>query len=276
MFSVIGVGDNTVDRYLHLGKMFPGGNAVNVAVHARRMGYRAAYLGWIANDPHGQLVHQALAEEKVDLSHSRIIEGKGAFCEITLKDGDRVFGEYSDGVCGQITLNQEDLEFIASFDLVHTSVYSHLDDQLEILAEHSRNLSYDFSQEWDKAHLKKILPFVDFALISNPAESIMTNEDLINYVSGIGSAKLLITNGEEGAVFFDGNSLFIQKVIRISGVVDTLGAGDAFAAQFMVDYLNGVSAPEALDNAAHAAAQACTYFGAFGNGAPIYLREKDS
>ena len=276
MFGVIGVGDNTVDRYLHLGKMFPGGNAVNVAVHARRMGCRAAYLGWIANDPHGRLVHQALSEEKVDLSHSRMVEGKGAFCEITLKDGDRVFGEYSDGVCGQIALNQEDLEFIGSFNLVHTSVYSHLDDQLEILAGHSTNLSYDFSQEWDKALLKKNLPFTDFALISNPAESIMVNKDLINYASGIGSAKLLITNGKEGAVFFDGNSLLLQKVIRISGVVDTLGAGDAFAARFMVDYLNGVSVSEALENAAHAAAQACTYFGAFGHGAPIYLREKDS
>jgi hypothetical protein len=41
----------------------------------------------------------------------------------------------------------------------------------------------------------------------------------------------------------------------------------------MVDYLNGVSASEALENAAVAAAQACMYFGAFGHGTPIYLRE---
>jgi fructoselysine 6-kinase len=273
MVSVIGVGDNTVDRYLHLGQMFPGGNAVNVAVHARRMGCRAAYLGWIANDPHGELVSQALQEEQVDISHCRIVEGKGAFCEITLKGGDRVFGEYSDGVCGQISLDQEDLEYISGFDLVHTSVYSHLDDQLEVLSSQSRNLSYDFSQEWDNALLKKIIPSIQFALISNPTESIMTNEDLINYATTLGSAKLLITSGEEGAVFFDGSDLFKQAINKIAGVVDTLGAGDAFAARFMVDYLNGVSASEALDNAAVAAAQACMYFGAFGHGAPIYLRE---
>jgi fructoselysine 6-kinase len=83
----------------------------------------------------------------------------------------------------------------------------------------------------------------------------------------------LITSGEEGAVFFDGSDLFKQAINKIAGVVDTLGAGDAFAARFMVDYLNGVSASEALDNAAVAAAQACMYFGAFGHGAPIYLRE---
>ncbi len=276
MISVIGVGDNTVDRYLHLGKMFPGGNAVNVAVHARRMGCHAAYLGWLADDPHGQLVRDALIQEEVDISHTRFVDGEGAFCEITLKDGDRVFGEYSEGVCGQISLNQDDLNFISGFDLAHTSVYSHLDGQLDILANHAKRLSYDFSQEWDMLSLKRTLPFVDIALISNPRVSVIPNEELINYAAGLGFAKLLITNGEDGAVFFDGTSVIKQGIIKITNVVDTLGAGDAFAASFMVDYLSGRTAQVALEKAAHAAAEACTYYGAFGRGAPIYQREKDS
>jgi len=276
MISVIGVGDNTVDRYLHLGKMFPGGNTVNVAVHARRMGCRAAYLGWLAKDPHGQLVREALISEDVDISHCRFIEGKGAYCEITLLNGDRVFGEYSEGVCGQIDLNEDDLKFISGFDLVHTSVYSHLEDRLERLKKYARVLSYDFSQEWDMSSLKKILPLIDIALISNPCGGVISDEELINYVAELGSAKLLITNGEEGAVFFDGNSAFRQGIIKIANVVDTLGAGDAFAASFMIDYLSGRTAEMALETAAHAAATACTYYGAFGHGAPIYHREKES
>jgi len=276
MISVIGVGDNTVDRYLHLGKMFPGGNAVNVAVHARRMGCRAAYLGWLADDPHGQLVRDALIQEDVDISHSRLVDGEGAYCEITLKDGDRVFGEFSEGACGQINLNQDDLNFISEFDLVHTSVYSHLDDQLDLLAKHAEMLSYDFSQEWDMPSLKRTLPLIDIALISNPLVSVIPNEELINYAADRGTAKLLITNGEEGAVFFDGKSVFKQGIIKITNVVDTLGAGDAFAASFMVDYLSGRTPQVALENAAHVASGACTYYGAFGRGAPIYRREKDS
>lgn len=38
MIRIIGVGDNTVDTYIHLKKAFPGGNALNVAVLARRNG----------------------------------------------------------------------------------------------------------------------------------------------------------------------------------------------------------------------------------------------
>jgi fructoselysine 6-kinase len=276
MISVIGVGDNTVDRYLHLGRMFPGGNAVNVAVHARRFGCRAAYLGWMADDAHGRLVRDALINERVDISHSRFIFGEGAYCEITLKEGDRIFGDFSEGVCGQISLNEDDLRFISEFDLVHTSVYSHLDDQLNLLAGHARILSYDFSQEWNMDSLKKNLPLINLAIVSNPRGGVISNEELINYAAERGSAKLLITNGEEGAVFFDGISVFRQGIINITNVVDTLGAGDAFAARFMVDYLGGKTAETALENAAHSAAMACTYFGAFGHGAQIYQREKDS
>ncbi len=44
MIRVIGVGDNTIDVYLHKRTMF-GGNALNVAVLAHRYGHPAAYLG---------------------------------------------------------------------------------------------------------------------------------------------------------------------------------------------------------------------------------------
>ncbi len=63
MVRVIGVGDNTVDRYLHLGRMFPGGNAVNVAVHARRLGHEASYIGWLGTDRYGRLLLDGLAAE---------------------------------------------------------------------------------------------------------------------------------------------------------------------------------------------------------------------
>ena len=40
--KVLGIGDNVVDKYLNLGLMFPGGNALNVAVFAHRYGADAA------------------------------------------------------------------------------------------------------------------------------------------------------------------------------------------------------------------------------------------
>ncbi len=272
MVKVIGVGDNTVDRYLHLRKMFPGGNAVNVPVLAHRQGHPAAYLGWLAEDPHGLLIFNALKEEGIDVSHSRLVEGENAYCEITQKDGDRLFGEYSEGVCGKIALDDSDLDFISTFDLVHTSVYSFIDPFMKQLKSAAKTLSYDFSQEWDKAFLSSILPMVNIALISNPEGILEQNKELAIFAAGFGPECVLVTSGEKGALLYAGNQFYMQPILPVEKVVDTLGAGDAFAARFMVDYLDGVAVDEALHNAAQSAAEKCMFFGAFGHGAPLYKK----
>jgi fructoselysine 6-kinase len=250
--------------------MFPGGNSVNVPVLAHRIGSSAAYLGWLAKDPHGRLVYDALVDEGVDVSHCRLVEGQNAFCEVTLKDGDRVFGNFSEGVCDQINLNNDDLQFISTFDLVHTSVYSFITPYLKQLRSVSKTLSFDFSNEWDKESLAKILPFVNIALISNQIMNIDENKELINFAYTFGPDIVLVTSGEQGAVLFDGKQFFCQDIYPVAEVVDTLGAGDAFAACFMVNYLGGISIQDALQNAAKFAAEACMYYGAFGYGAPLY------
>jgi fructoselysine 6-kinase len=274
MISVIGVGDNTVDRYLHLGKMFPGGNSVNVPVFAHRLGHPAAYIGCLAKDPHGLLVYNALIDEGIDISHSRLIEGQNAFCEVTLKNGDRVFGDYSQGVCGQIALNDDDFQFISSFDLVHTSVYSFISPFLSRLKSISKTLSFDFSQEWDRKTLAETLPFVDIALISNPVQDMDQNKELAVYASSFGPDIILVTSGEKGALLYDGSQFYHQPILPVEKVVDTLGAGDAFATRFMVDYMDGLSVQIALQNAAKFAAESCMVYGAFGHGAPLCEKNK--
>lgn len=43
--SVLGFGDNVVDKYEHIKTMYPGGNAVNFAVFAKKLGVdRSAYM----------------------------------------------------------------------------------------------------------------------------------------------------------------------------------------------------------------------------------------
>ena len=64
---IVGVGDNTVDKYLHLKMMFPGGNAVNVPVLARRYGHDASYIGWLGDDTYGHLILDALVAEGLDV-----------------------------------------------------------------------------------------------------------------------------------------------------------------------------------------------------------------
>src|SRR5258705_12173939 len=98
MTSIVAVGDNVVDCYPGLGRMFPGGNCVNVAVFARRAGARTAYVGAVAPDEAGGAIRGALAAEGVATDRLRILPGRTAHCVIGHQEGDRVFLSFDLGV----------------------------------------------------------------------------------------------------------------------------------------------------------------------------------
>lgn len=270
MVRLVGVGDNTVDQYLHLGLMFPGGNAVNVPVLAQRLGHQGSYIGWLGNDVYGRLILDALAQEGIDTSRCRVVEGENAHCEVNLIDNDRVFGASTPGVTTQIALNDHDLAYIAAYDLAHTSIYSRLERDLPALHRAAALVSFDFSQNWTEDYLRQHAPYVDFALLSYPSQTVEEVERLMLWVHQLGPQLVLVTQGSAGArVLLDGE--ITHTGIMETEVVDTLGAGDSFIARFLVEHLSGTPVADAMRLAAESAAHTCTYYGAFGYGTPIVV-----
>lgn len=262
---VVGIGDNTVDKYLHLRKMFPGGNAVNVPVLAHRYGRHGSYIGCLGNDPYGQLILKALQKEGIDVSHCRTLDGPNAYCEVTIINGERVFGDFTVGVRDQLKLNADDLAFIRTHDLTHTSIYSAIEKYLPSVQHASPLLSFDFSQDWDKKYLSEILGYVDIAILSHSNPNRQEVEDLIIWVKSQGPKLVILTQGRHGAFVYDGRQLHHQPPIDIE-VLDSLGAGDAFAARFMLEYFEGKPIEIASGEAAQSAGETCRYYGAFGHG----------
>ena len=53
--KLLGLGDNVMDAYLFRGELYPGGNAANVAVLAKRAGAeKSGYIGVLATDAAGE------------------------------------------------------------------------------------------------------------------------------------------------------------------------------------------------------------------------------
>ncbi|HSK40865.1 MAG TPA: PfkB family carbohydrate kinase, partial [Arenibaculum sp.] len=71
-----------------------------------------------------------------------------------------------------------------------------------------------------------------------------------------------------GAFAYDGERVHRQGIVETE-VIDTLGAGDAFAARLLVELHGGRSLAEALPMGAASAAQTCRYLGAYGHGVPF-------
>lgn len=268
MVQLLGIGDNTVDIYLTEGMQYPGGNAVNVAVQARRNGVQSSYLGCLGRDCLGDLVYDSLIAEGVDVSHVRRINGPNAWSRVRHDRTDRKFAGSNPGVRSRYELVPMDERFIAGHDIVHTSVHSDLDGEIARLKASSRVLSYDYSEHWDRPGVAATMRHVDIAFLSAPRRTSSQCDELIRWCIGQGASMVVLTRGVEGAcVCFEGRVAAVP--VQPAKVVDTLGAGDGFIAGFLVAHASGLDLHDCLLRAAVQGAAVCGSKGGFGHGIPI-------
>lgn len=268
MTSIVAVGDNVVDCYPALGRMFPGGNCVNLAVFARRAGARTAYVGAVAPDEAGDAIRGALAAEGVATDRLRLLPGRTAHCVIGHQDGDRVFLSFDLGV-SMFQPDPGDLAYVAGFDAVHVGQSSGLDDSLDSFAAQAP-LSYDFSAKLAHPRLDEIAARCFLAAFSGGGLSDAAAHDLLAHVAARGARWTLVTRGQRGALL-RGDGRVFATAARPCEVVDTLGAGDTFIAGTLVGLLQGTPPEAFLAAAAAAAAETCGHFGAIGYGTALSL-----
>lgn len=267
MIRLIGVGDNTLDTYTHIRTKFPGGNALNVAVLARRCGVEAAYIGAVGDDEGGEWILESLKNEGVDVSHCKVLSQiNNSYVEVRIQKGERIFESSFKGASSQLELSQDDFEFIQGYDIVHTSVYSGLEKQLEELKNVSKMLSFDFSDSIEnKAYIQKILPYVDILIFSVPEMDFDEIKNLTGWLTRFNPRVIIFTQGKNGAWVYSGKKFYHQPIINVD-TVDTLGAGDAFIAKFLVKWLSSETIPSSMQQASEFAAKICKTQGAFGYG----------
>ncbi len=263
---LLGVGDNVVDRYRDLGQMFPGGNALNVAVAARRGGADASYLGAIGTDRAGKAVLGALRAEGVGLERARIVDGSNAWADVNVVDGDRVFVESDEGI-SRFVLDDADLAYASTFDLVHTGDCSMIESQVADLAQRAP-VSFDFSIHREPTYVDPLLPHLTVACFSASEDDEPSVLELLAQTVARGPKWALATRGMAPAILSDGGHIWRQPVIS-TRIVDTLGAGDSFIGRFLAGLFGGEEPVAALEEAARAAAVNCGSYGAFGYGSLI-------
>ncbi|MET9297086.1 PfkB family carbohydrate kinase [Streptomyces sp. NPDC003077] len=259
---ICGLGDNVVDRYPQRGLMYPGGNALNVAVHAARLGADAAYLGVTGSDAAGRHVRAALAAEGVRTDRARVADGPNAYSTVHLDAaGNRTFGDCDETV-SLFVPDEGDLRWLRGFDLVHTSDYSGMEGQLARLAA-ACPVSFDFSDRpWSYA--APLLPAVRHAVFSRPDADEREAVQLLDGARELGPELVVVTRGVRGALLVYGDVVHRQPVVPVRAT-DTLGAGDSFIAGLHVALHTGHTLADAAQRAAAYAARVCTLPGAFGH-----------
>jgi fructoselysine 6-kinase len=274
--QLLAVGDNVVDCYPDLAVMFPGGNAVNVAVNAVRCGGSAGYVGVLGTDDAGRLLQRALADEGVDLGLLRVADGENARAIVRIVEGNRVFEHGEIGV-SRFRVGTDDLAAAARAAVVHTGECSMTEPDLPALAQASRVLSFDFSERpWD--YVAELAGIVDIAILSSPEGDEAEAADTARRVSKLGPSRVVVSRGAQGAVLLGPGGLVVAPA-GTGPIVDTLGAGDALIARLLVGLASGEPDNVALRAATTYATATCAQHGAFGyettldaNGNPASVR----
>ncbi len=256
------VGDHCIDYYDETGLACPGGNPVNVAVYARRRGAQTAYFGPVGTDRFGGLLLKRLAEEQVDLSHVQRLDGPSALCHVTMRDGERLLGDYDEGVMADFSLREEDLRCLQDYDLAVTGLWGRAERYLEAIRTAGTPVAFDGAERpFDPAGLTA-LPHTDLAFFSNDRLDSEALRGMILSVKALGPRIVVATRGALGSLAFDG-SVFYECPPAPCTLVDTMGAGDSFIAGFLTSWLSGCGIPACMRAGAEEAASTIARFGAW-------------
>lgn len=235
--KVIGIGDNVCDKYLHLNMMFPGGQAMNFAVYATMLGASAAYMGVFGKDEVAEHIISTLDELGVEHTRCRQYEGENGYAMVDLEDGDRVFlGSNKGGIVNEhpLQVSKEDFEYLKQFEIIHTSNNGHFTEQLKDIYPLGIPISFDFSGKWtDKKLVDAVAPYATFAFLSCGDVTEAEAESICKTIRKGNIRIVVATRGCKGSVLYDGRNFRVQEPHLVKPV-DTLGAGDSFAAAFLV------------------------------------------
>lgn len=256
------VGDNCMDVYESIHQVFPGGNPVNVAVYTRRLGGHASYTGVVGNDQYGKIMIEALRSKGVDTSHVRTLEGNTAITQVQLVDGERVFGDYDEGVLADFVLSDTDIDFLCTHDIVVTGLWGMIENDLHKIKAKGTPIAFDFATKPEGRVVEAAIGQVDYAFFSTDEGDTSELRTLMKQLKVRGPKLVIATMGELGSLAYDG-TIFHHYGIVGCDVKDTMGAGDSYIAGFLKGLLQGEPIDRCMALGAESSSVTLGYVGAW-------------
>jgi ribokinase len=189
-----------------------GGQAANVAAWVAALGGRARFLGKRARDPAGRILAEELRGRGVDLAGPEVESGTGTVVSVATPDGARTM--LSDrGVSVGFAPEELDAAWLEGCEWLHLPGYSLVVSPLKETALAAAGLA----------------PAVSVDLSSTAA----LEEAEAQLMGRVEAETLVVKRGARGCVVHDGDGSRELPAVEVD-VVDSTGAGDAFAAGFLV------------------------------------------
>jgi len=240
---------------------------LNVAALVALAGQQSAYFGAIGDDEEGRFLIDAAKQAGVDIERIRVVSGRTGVTTVELdRRGERSFVSEDYGASLDYRVTESDIEELRDYDWVHIARLPECGPVVENLVAAGVRVSIDFGTDCEAFEDSSpgVAPEVAFfsARDRDQAERIGTK------ALAAGATLVVVTIGENGSLAFSAGGSRHEPTAAAE-VVDTLGAGDAFIAAFIVARLGEESLDGSMRAATLAAAAVCARQGAWGELKPF-------
>lgn len=243
-----------------------GGGGANVAIGASKNGLKTAVLGKIGNNPFKKIVLEKL--RAFDVS-TKLCQFKNDYSNISTillsKKGERTIIHYS-SPHQKIIENKQDWHKLKETRAVYLGNLPDvsLTEKLEVLSFLRKNKILTIVNlgvndcRRPKDQLKKMLDHVDVLIVNNhefaeivkaPVGDIRFSDDVIDwYVPYLRDNIVVVTAGKLGSYLYYLGKNHHEKPAQIDRIADTTGAGDAYCAGFISEYLRSKDLIQSMKN----------------------------
>lgn len=244
-------------------RIYVGGCEANVAVGVSRLGMRAAWMGRLPRGPLGQRVVGELAAVGVDTT-TTIWADQGRvgvyYLEVAgAPRGSRVVYDRADSAASQLSPDDIDWGVLDHTRHLHlsgitvalsASCASVVQRALEEARRRGVSTSFDLnyrSKLWSPEEARVALePLLDVDLLFCTRDDAVLifglsgePRDTVEHLRRRSGARLVaLTLGGDGAIASSGDRTWVGRSFKVD-TVDRVGAGDAYAAGFLVGFLLG-------------------------------------
>jgi 2-dehydro-3-deoxygluconokinase len=260
------------------------GAETNVAVGLARLGHRSGWIGRVGADPFGSYALATLRAEGVDTGAATVDDAAPTGFQLKglALGGDPEVFYFRKGSAGsRLTASEATDACIASARHLHltgiplalsASTRAFAVRALEIARANGATVSFDpnirptlWSSEAELVEATNaIAAAADWVLPGRTEGLLLTGRDsadgIADFYLALGASRVAVKDGAAGASLHTAHGRLDHPGFRV-GVVDTVGAGDGFAAGLISAYLDGLDDAAALERASAVGALATTHRG---------------
>ena len=258
-----------------------GGSAANTMAGVAALGGKAGFVGQVADDQLGDIVIHDIRAHGVEFLTPPRSGGEptGRCLILVTPDAQRTMNTYR-GAAHELSAEVIDPRQIRDAAILYLEAYlwrsagprAAMNEAMRIAHEAGRKVAFTLSDiACIKPHRAELLAMLDSGAIDllfaneNEIKALAATDDIEAAIAAIQDKvpQLVVTCGADGAMAVERGERISVPIARLgTGVVDTTGAGDLFAAGFLFGQCRGRSLEDSLRIGAIAAAEVISHLGA--------------